>query len=466
MARRRRLVESRNIAVGFGIDSAAFNLNEDAVGWKDRNRTIPGYASDGLIACGACDCLHRIAAVPAGGKASCRRCGNLLYRNMPRSLDHSAALYLAALILLLIANAFPFVSLQYGDRIEQSLLVSGGFALQQAGMGEIGLLVLLTSVVFPFLTMIAMLYLLLPLRIGIHPPHMTLVWRVVRILSPWSLIGVFMLGLLVSIVKLQDLAMIIPGVAFYAFIALLVIAAAAAASFDPAALWPRLGPVSDRRIDTATNPSAAALGYAACPVCELLVSHPAAAESCKCPRCGSNVSGTRHPDSISRTWALLTSATLLLIPANLYPVMTVTRFGQGEPSTIMSGVIHLIEDGAWPLGLLVFFASFVVPITKILVLAFLLVTVQRGSAWRLRDRTQLYHFTEVIGAWSMVDIFLVGIMVALVRMDGLATIAPGIGASFFGAAVVLTMMAAHAFDPRLVWDRAPAAQPDRLGVPA
>jgi paraquat-inducible protein A len=178
------------------------------------------------------------------------------------------------------------------------------------------------------------------------------------------------------------------------------------------------------------------------------------------------VSGTRHPDSISRTWALLASATLLLVPANLYPVMTVTRFGQGEPNTIMSGVIHLIEDGAWPLGLLVFFASFVVPITKILVLGFLLVTVQRGSAWRLRDRTQLYHFTEVIGAWSMVDIFLVGIMVALVRMDGLATISPGIGATFFGAAVVLTMMAAHAFDPRLVWDRAPAAQGVPSGVPA
>jgi paraquat-inducible protein A len=121
-------------------------------------------------------------------------------------------------------------------------------------------------------------------------------------------------------------------------------------------------------------------------------------------------------------------------------------------------VIHLIEDGAWPLGLLVFFASFVVPISKIAVLAFLLLTVRRESSWRQRDRTQLYHVTEVIGAWSMVDIFLVGIMVALVRMDGLATVYPGVGATFFGAAVVLTMMAAHAFDPRLVWDR-PTGRP-------
>lgn len=436
------------------------------MGWTLNDREIPGYAPNGLIACGTCDCLHRIVDVPARGKASCRRCGGLLYRNMPHSLDHSSALYLAAFILLLIANAFPFVSLQYGDRIEQSLLVSGGIALQQAGMGEIGLLVLLTSVVFPFLTISAMLYLLLPLRAGIRPPKMTLVWRLVRILSPWSLIGVFMLGLLVSVVKLQDLAMIIPGVAFYAFIGLLVISAAAAASFDPAALWPRQGPMPDPRAKYRSDESAATLGYATCPICELLIPPPAAGYPCTCPRCSSTVHGTRHPDSLSRTWALLASATLLLIPANVYPVMTVTRLGQGEPNTIISGVIHLIEDGAWPLGLLVFFASFVVPITKILVLGFLLVTVQRGSNWRLRDRTQLYHVTEVIGAWSMVDIFLVGIMVALVRMDGLATVYPGVGATFFGAAVVLTMMAAHAFDPRLVWDRAPAIRqtPDEVPV--
>jgi len=373
---------------------------------------------------------------------------------MPRSLDHSAALYLAALILFVLANTFPFVALQYGDRIEQSLLISGGFALFHTGMGEIGFLVVLTSVVFPCLTICGMLYLLLPLRFGFRPPWMTPVWRMVRALSPWSLIGVFMLGLLVSVVKLQDLASIVPGVAFYAFIGLLVVSAAAVASFDPAVLWPRIGPVPDNATASVAADSAAAMGYAACHTCNLLVRRPAAGMHWVCPRCGSAVHGMRISDSISRTWALLAAATLLLVPANLYPVMTVARFGQGEPNTILSGVVHLIEDGAWPLGLLVLFASFVVPISKIVVLVFLLVTVQRGSSWRLRDRTLLYRLTEVIGAWSMVDIFLVGILVALVRMDGLATVFPGVGATFFGAAVILTMMAAHAFDPRLVWDHA------------
>jgi paraquat-inducible protein A len=411
---------------------------------------VPGYAPDGLIACHACDGAHRIVPVPAGGKALCGRCGTQLYRNLPRSLDHSTALYLAALILFLLANTFPFVALKFGDRVQQTVLVSGAFALQDAGMPEVGLLIALTSVVFPFLTICGMLYLLLPLRFGIRPMWMTPVWRVVRTLTPWSLIGVFMLGLLVSVVKLQDLAEVIPGIAFFAFVGLLVISAAAVASFDPAVLWPRIGPVTD----AVPEGSAADMGYATCHACDLLVVRPAPGMPWACPRCGSAVHGMRMHESIPRTWALLSAATLLLIPANILPVMTVIRFGQGEPSTILAGVIHLIEDGAVPLGLLVLFASFVVPIAKIISLVLLLVTVQRGSSWRVRDRTLLYRVTEAVGAWSMIDIFLVGILVALVRMDALATVHPGLGASFFGAAVVLTMLAAHSFDPRLVWDRA------------
>lgn len=412
-------------------------------------QALPGYAADGLIACHACDCLHRIVAVPARGKALCRQCGALLYRPMPRSLDHTTALYLAALLLLVIANSFPFVALQIGDRIEQSRLASAGLVLMQLGMAEVGIVVLLTSVVFPGLTILGMLYLLLSLRLGYVPFGKVRVWRVVQALMPWSLIGVFMLGLLVSVVKLQDLAVIVPGVAFFAFVGLLVVSSAAVASFDPAVFWPRIGPVRN-----VTNGNAATQGLTNCPTCDLLVPVPNGHGDC--PRCGSALHGLRLPDSLTRSGALLATAAILLVPANLYPVMTISRFGQGEPSTILSGVIHLIQDGAWPLGLLVLFASFVVPIGKILALVFLIVSVQRGSAWRRRDRTALYRLTEVVGAWSMVDIFLVAILVALVRMEGLATVMPGIGASFFGAAVILTMLAAHAFDPRLIWDE-PAA---------
>lgn len=408
------------------------------------------YSSRGLLACHACDGLHRLAPVPEGGKALCTRCGTLLYRNPRNGLDRSTALYLAAFLLFALANAFPFIGLKVGDRIEQMQIVSAGLALFRQGMGEIGALVLLTSVLCPLLALGGMLSLLLPLRLGHRPAYLVPVWRMVRALEPWSLGSVFMLALLVSIVKLQDLATLVPGIGLYAYVALLGVAAAAAASFDPGTLWPRLGPDAqglDRR-----ERSAAAQGYAACHTCDLLVKLHAGGGAC--PRCGTALHGFRLPDSTARTWALLFSATVLLIPANVYPVMTVIQYGAGEPSTILAGVVHLIEAGMWPLAMLVFFASFVVPITKIVVLAFLLVTVERGSRWRLRDRTLLYRVVESVGAWSMVDIFLVGILVALVQMEALARVLPGIGAAFFAASVVLTMVAAHCFDPRLVWDRA------------
>ena len=134
--------------------------------------------------------------------------------------------------------------------------------------------------------------------------------------------------------------------------------------------------------------------------------------------------------------------------------MTVIRFGQGAPNTIMSGILHLIEDGMWGLAMIVFVASIVVPIVKLFVLSFLLISIQKKWSWRPRDRTLLYRVTEVVGAWSMVDIFLVGLLTALVSLDALSTIRPGIGATFFAGVVILTMFAAHSFDSRLIWDNA------------
>jgi paraquat-inducible protein A len=137
--------------------------------------------------------------------------------------------------------------------------------------------------------------------------------------------------------------------------------------------------------------------------------------------------------------------------------MTVIRFGQGEPSTILNGVIHLIHGGMYGLAMLIFFASVVVPVLKLAVLSFLLLSVRKNSRWRTRDRTHLFRVTEGVGAWSMVDIYVVAILVGLVNFGALTTIRPGIGATFFGAVVVFTMLAAHCFDPRLIWDSAKRA---------
>jgi paraquat-inducible protein A len=189
-------------------------------------------------------------------------------------------------------------------------------------------------------------------------------------------------------------------------------------------------------------------GLTSCSSCHLVLQND---QYEKCPRCGEKLS-VRKQDSISRTWALLFTAALLYIPANVYPIMTVTQFGRGNPDTIMSGVIHLIEAQLWGLALLVFFASIMVPVLKLLVMATLLISIQFKSCWRPKDRTLLFRVTEIVGAWSMIDIFLIGILISLVKLDAFATIEAGPGATFFAAVVVITLFAAHSFDSRLIWD--------------
>jgi paraquat-inducible protein A len=143
---------------------------------------------------------------------------------------------------------------------------------------------------------------------------------------------------------------------------------------------------------------------------------------------------------------------LLYIPANLLPVMTTAYFGKQKADTIISGVVYFVLHGDWLLAAVIFVASVLVPLMKMLALAYLLVSVRRGRAARPRERTLLYRITELIGRWSMVDVFVVALLAALVQMGNLASIHPGPGALAFGGVVVLTMLAAHYFAPRLIWD--------------
>jgi len=171
----------------------------------------------------------------------------------------------------------------------------------------------------------------------------------------------------------------------------------------------------------------------------------------RCPRCGAGLS-RRKPQSLARSWALLIAAIICYVPANLYPVMEVAGPGGSEADTILSGVQAMFAAGWYPVGLLIFFASITVPILKILSLMGLLISVQRRSYWRPRDRAVLYRVVEIIGRWSMLDMFVVSVMVALVQLGAVANVAPRIGATFFAAVVVFTIFAAQSFDPRLIWD--------------
>jgi paraquat-inducible protein A len=195
------------------------------------------------------------------------------------------------------------------------------------------------------------------------------------------------------------------------------------------------------------------LSLIACRSCHLLCSPPGVEESTQiaCPRCGAPLH-SRKPNSLARTWALVLAAFVLYVPANLFPITKVTSLGMTQLDTIMSGVIYFIQTGMWPIALVIFVASILVPLLKLLILTYLLITVQLGSTRRRAERTRLYRITEAVGRWSMLDVYVVSILVALVALGAFATIEAGVGAVFFASVVVTTMFAAMSFDPRLIWD--------------
>ena len=168
-------------------------------------------------------------------------------------------------------------------------------------------------------------------------------------------------------------------------------------------------------------------------------------------RCGALVHA-RRPDSLMRTWALLLTSAILYIPANLLPIMTINSLGQGSPSTIMAGVIELMQHGMIPIAAVVFVASILVPTFKLVGIALLLFSVQRHQPLSARQRIIMYRFIEFIGRWSMLDIFVIAILVAVVNFGRIASVEANLGAVAFASVVVLTMLAAVTFDPRLIWD--------------
>ena len=198
--------------------------------------------------------------------------------------------------------------------------------------------------------------------------------------------------------------------------------------------------------------SAKDLGMAGCHTCGQVMKMPDHGDA-TCPRCGSTVHIRKH-DSITRAWALLISAFIMYIPANTEPIMRTTSLGSESADTIISGVIYFLTHGDWPIALVIFSASILLPLLKMIAIAYILITVQRGNVSGRKEKTQLYMLAEVLGRWSMVDIFVVALMVTLVQLGQLTTIAPGVAAIAFALVVLLTMFAEMALDPKLIWDEA------------
>ena len=193
-----------------------------------------------MIACHECDLLHRIQPLPDGTAAKCVRCGAVLYREKKDSLDRTLSLTIAGAVLFIVANTFPFLAMKKGGLVQQTTLITGIKGLYAQGMESLALLVLLTSILVPLAQLACMLYVLVPLKFNRVPRNLALVFRFLRSLQPWGMMEVFMLGILVSYVKLGKMATIVPGLALYSFVVLIFVLAGAAASLDPRIVWDKL----------------------------------------------------------------------------------------------------------------------------------------------------------------------------------------------------------------------------------
>jgi paraquat-inducible protein A len=427
-----------------------------------------------LRECSGCGLVQTVPALLPEMHAGCFRCGTALRRTRREPMAHSLALTIAALALFIILWTTMLMRVSASGIVHDADLLDGPLELARRGLWPLGLVVGFTTAFAPLSKYLAMTYVLVGVRMTRPPPNIRGAFLFARRMSIWAMLDVLLLGAFVAYTKLGDLVHIEVGPAVYALALLTVVTLWADTALDPDAVWeaiehrglthapmpPRLGAESH------TNE---AIGCEGCG----FVSFPAAKSGdapAWCPRCGSALH-PRKPSSTTRTWAYLLAGAILYVPANYYPVLTVIQLGSGEPSTIVGGVEELIAAHLYPLAILVLSASVLVPLLKLVGLIMLLRTTRASShsgpmGAGLRQKTAIYFIVAWIGRWSMVDIFMESLLGALVQFGGLVTIEPGIGALAFCAVVILTMLSAEAFDPRLMWDAARTPSRPQLPEPS
>ncbi|WP_253248484.1 paraquat-inducible protein A [Alcaligenes faecalis] len=404
-------------------------------------------ASRPLIVCTHCDTVHERVPVQGAGLARCVRCGTELYRHSRFSPREWQALVLAVFILFLIANLFPVVHLSMAGKTVSPTFPKALLLIWQQGYWGLSVMAGLVGFWLPLFQLIFQFWALgLIAREKPLPGDFGIGLRALSHLEHWSMTAVLFLGLIVAMVKFAGIGHLTIAPGLYAFFALTFLLTGLS-RITAGRLWRwaedrDLVPVSTRQV-LKEHPS-----WSACTHCGFVQS----SQKQDCDRCGATVH-KRKPNSRTRVAALVLTACVFYIPANILPVMELRSILGSSAHTILGGVIELWQLGSWDLALIVFIASIVVPITKLLALMILLL----GRRWRgnavQRQRNRIYDMVELIGQWSMLDVFVVVLMAALANFPGLSQIIPGAGALSFGMVVVLTMLAALSYDPRQGWDQ-------------
>jgi paraquat-inducible protein A len=360
--------------------------------------------------------------------------------------------------LFVLANTFPLFDISLAGDDHSARISNGAVALSEYGDGisVVGMLVALTSAIIPAFGIALIIMTLARLRAtarGGAPPRLGLtgIWRVALHLRRWSMLDVYLLGAVVAYTRLGQLGQVEVAAGGYALAALVLAQVLVDQSLGRQQVWKAIG-------DPAKYSPAPGDPWVLCLECDLVATRiVGGGDRQRCPRCGARLE-RRRPGSLATTAALTAAGYIFYLPANLFPMLTITRFGRTEPYTILGGVRDLAAAGLWPLALLVLAASIIVPVLKLGGLTWCLIAIRLRSARALRQRTAFYRFIDFIGRWSNIDVFMISIVTALVQFGTITTIEPGPAVVSFATVVALTMVATGAFDPRLMWDAAAAAR--------
>lgn len=369
-------------------------------------------------------------------------------------MDKATALAVTALILFIGCNSFTFLTLKVAGMEQDATILTGFSVLIDAEKWILAALVLITIFILPLLELLALLYIILPYRLSKSLPGQIRTFRWLINLQPWIMLDVFLLGVFVTTVKLGDKATVILGPGLYLFFALVATLRMAYWLIDKNNVWTWL------YSNNCFTSNKHEMLYD-CNVCKSMVGESIIDREGGCPRCNNRLH-KRIPNSLQKTTALIIAAIVLYIPANIYPIMMYEELGINYDSTIVGGVVELAENGLWVIATIVFVASVIVPIAKLVMLIYLVWSVRVKMTFGTKHRAMLYKVTVFIGRWSMVDVYVVTMLTTVVQFGVIGVVDPGAALLPFAAVVVLTMLAAENFDPRLIWDNAEGAKPEDI----
>lgn len=414
----------------------------------------------GLAACRGCDLLYYEKSLTGGKKLRCPRCGTTLRTAIPDSLNKTLALSLTGLLLIIPAMYMPIMTFTVMGLKGTGNVIDATRVMFLKGFPFVGSMVLLASILFPVAKLALLFWVAFSLKVQRYWSNLPLLFRTYKHLAEWGMVEVYMLGILVSIIKMYSMAHIDYNTGFFCFIALVVITVGSSTVLDEDLFWKLMEQKGILNNDSKPSGSSAALprtameaGLVRCEDCGKIVRQIQAApdEVVRCPRCRAELH-SRKPRSISRTWALVLSAAVFYLPANILPMMRVDFLGTPDDETILDGIIYFFQTGDFLVGGIILTASVLVPLFKVVGIILILLSIHLNWSGWMKHKAGMFRFIEFIGRWSFLDIFVIALLGAMVRFGSLTTITADPAAPYFTAVVVSTMFAALAFDPRLLWD--------------